>query len=161
MIAHDINDPLSTPITALADEEALYVDNDKRSQFNTIFYGTSVSPLKSSVVKPLEQQSESSLRRLTAKYKRGIESLQKEYADAMAPNQGEKLIRLAETSNTNENHDYDDEATSEIVERLKLLHEAYVAHKVPFQQKVQLVSDDLRNDFDGEKTFLFIVINFA
>jgi hypothetical protein len=126
--------------TNLIEEQNGFIDDIKRSQFNTIFIGTSVSPLKSSVAKPLEQQSESSIRRLTAKYKRGIESLKEEYAEAIAPNQGHKLIRLAEESNSNKSNNDEKETISDIIEQVKILYKAYVVHKVPFKEQVQLVS---------------------
>ncbi|CAF0992075.1 unnamed protein product, partial [Didymodactylos carnosus] len=96
-------------------------DERKRSQFNTTFHGTPPSPLKSSLIIPLEQQSESSLRRLTAKYKRGPQS-------------------KVNPSNTNENNDYGGETTPEVVEQPKFLYKASVTHKVPFQEQVQLVT---------------------
>ena len=121
------------------DEKNVSVDNIKRFQFNTILCETTVSPLKSSVVIPLEEQSESSLRRLTSKYKRGLEALSEEYSEAIAPTQGHKLIRLAEQSNVNKENNYEKQSTLDIIQQLKLLYNAYVVHKIPFREQVQLV----------------------
>jgi hypothetical protein len=156
-----IDDDTFTALHLLQEEkENISIDHDKRSQFNAILCETSVSPLKSSAIIPLEQQSDSSLRRLTAKYKRGIESLKEEYAEAIAPTQGRKLIRLAEESNVNKNENSEKEMTKEIIEQLKLLYKAYVANKVPFREQVQLVSSVLERDFNEENSFCIFSCHF-
>jgi hypothetical protein len=121
----------------------------------------SISPLKSSVIGPLERQSDSSIRRITAQYKRGIESLKEEYAEAIAPTQGCKLIRLVEESNAIKNGSYEKETTSDIVEQLKLLYKAYVVHKVPFREQAQLVSEFYKQTVLKKIYFLYVAIAFT
>ncbi|CAF1452991.1 unnamed protein product [Rotaria sordida] len=135
-----INDDDKSTISNFIDEENTSRNGIKRSQFNAIFYGTSVSPLKSSTTKPLEEQSDASKRRLVSKYKRGLQSLQEEYAEAIAPTQGHKLIRLAEESNKRAKVSYEEETESNIVEQLRLMYQAFVTHRVPFREQVQLLS---------------------
>lgn len=123
----------------LHENDELYPEYDKREKFNMLFRGTNMSPLKSSTVIPLEEQSESSLRRLKAKYRRGVQSLKEEYAEAMAPNQGLKLISLVEEDSRNSFNDEDETRVTEMVDQLKLLYNTYVDHKVSFRERVQLV----------------------
>ncbi|CAF1495880.1 unnamed protein product [Rotaria sp. Silwood1] len=138
-----VYDDDKSTVSHIIDEENTYSDEKKRSQLNAIFNGTSVSPLKSSAAKPLEEQSDYSIRRLVSKYKRGLESLKEELAEAIAPKQGYKLIRLSEESNKKIDTNYDNETTSDIVQQLRLMYHTYVTHKVPFREQVQLVSENL------------------
>ena len=123
----------------LHENDELYPEYDKREKFNVLLRGTNMSPLKSSTLIPLGEQSESSLRRLKAKYRRGIQSLKEEYAEAIAPNQGLKLISLVEEDSRNSLNDEDEATVTEMVDQLKVLYKTYVDHKVPFQERVQLV----------------------
>ena len=118
-------------IIVSTEDKNFYIGEDKFSPLNVTFHGTSSSPLKSSALLPLQKQSQSSLRRLAVKHKRGLQVLKEEHAEMSAPNQGKKLIDLVGSSNISDDSSDGRGITSELIGQLKLLPSAYADHKIP------------------------------